>query len=116
MSDEKTLSTEIAEILSANKEQIKSKALESLKLAIMDNIGWSTKNAIQKAVDEFMEAEIIPEIGEVLKGHKQEILDGIIKSSSQIAVRIAELIAEKAMKNLSSDSYRSGEIIKKIFD
>ena len=115
MSDDKTLQTEIAEILSANKEQIKSAALESLKTAIMDNIGWSTKNAIQKAVDEYITAEILPEISELLKGHKQQILDGIVAGASSLAIKIAEVIAAKAMKNLS-DSYHSGEIVKKIFD
>ena len=85
---------------------VKDRAID----AMTRSLEYQLPQSVTKAVADFFEAEIVPEIQKHLADQKGPIVAASIKAASQIGDRVAEALVEKAVESMSG--YRSGEVIK----
>jgi len=106
----------IREILEGSKETIKANVHEALKKQITDSLSWSMREHVSKVTNEFVEKELKDDIITILKESKPAILEGLKDAFVKIGAAVAVAMYEQAQKNLSTNSYNTREIIKKILD
>lgn len=79
----------IAEILTASKEEIKRRTIETIKDKVISDISWKTSSAVSEAIGEFVKNEIAPEVKQIMTDGKGEILaslrEGIIASGAALS-------------------------------
>lgn len=106
---EKTIKVAIQEILSNSQEDIQNAALKQIKEAIISDIAWKMKSEIGDATSDFIK-EIKPEIQEILKDNKDEVLKTIKQGIIDSLAVLGEKMVANAIKNVEY-SYNSDSII-----
>lgn len=96
--------------LEDSKAEIAASVKDRAIAAMTRSLEYQLPHSVTKAVADFFEAEIVPEIQKHLADQKGPIVAASIKAASQIGDKVAEALVEKAVESMSS--YRSGEVIK----
>lgn len=78
--------------------------------AMTSSVQWQLPQSVTKAVGEFFEEEIVPEVKKALADQKGPIVEAAIKAASEIGDKVAVTLVEKAVESMTG--YRSGEVIK----
>ncbi len=113
--DKTDCSFDLATIVSENKESIKKAAVDALKEKVADKINWTMSDEVGAIVTKFFQDEIAPEVVKMLVNNKQVILDELSLTMAALGEEVRKALLEKAIKNLSSSDYNTGDIVKKIF-
>lgn len=85
---------------------IRAKAIE----AMTDSVRWQLPQSVTKAVGEFFEEEIVPEVKKSLADQKGPIVEAAIKAASEIGDLVAAQMVKQAVESMTG--YRSGDVIK----
>ena len=89
---------------------VKAKAIESLT----SQYRWDISDQVSKAVNEFVTAEIIPEVAKELQAQKGPILQAVLTSLSDISDDIAQALTKRAVEQINGYAFR--DVIKALFD
>ena len=116
MKKDKTTEQLVKEVLSQSQESIIVSLKENLKEKILSQMGWSLDSLIADIVKEFVEKEMKADIAKELSDSKPVLLRELKKGMVKVGAKLAEAMMAHAMKNLDINSYKSKDIIKKIFD
>ena len=103
---------EVAELI--DKKEVKKKVQKYMEDELVDKVKYALYDSINEEVKKFVTEEIIPTIVKDLKDNKEEMLIQFEDSITKVVKALAESMVAKATKGL--DSYRLGDIIKKLFD
>lgn len=104
---------DMLKFLEENKADIAADIRKKTVDAMTESIKWQLPDSVRKAVLEFFEAEIIPEIKKSLAAEKGPIITASIKASAEVGDLVAKAIMEKAVESMTG--YRSSEVIKALF-
>lgn len=104
---------EMKEFLEANSAQIKQAVTARLIEGLIASHKWEMSEVIAKEVNDFMAAEIVPEIKKFLTSEKGAILAAAQESARQIGNLLTEEMVKRAAKNIDGYSFR--EMIKGLF-
>lgn len=100
-----------AEIL-ARKEEIIKDVVSNFKTKLGGSIEWSLQDMITKEVSTIVKEQMMEEIKVAVVACKQEIIEQITASCSQIAAEVGKSLVKKAVTNL--EGYRGGEVVKQL--
>lgn len=104
---------ELLEMLTSEREAI-TKAVRAKAIdAMAQSLQWSLPDGVRKAVAEFFQAEIIPEVKAALMEQKGPIVAAAIKASAEIGDKVAELLTKTAVERMTG--YYGAEVIKTLF-
>lgn len=95
----------------AIKAAVKAKTIERLLSAYQ----WEITGEIRTAVQEFVSAEIVPEVKKYLAENKGPILKAALAGAAEIGDSLAKAVAERAAKNITPDSYQFRNIMEALF-
>lgn len=101
------LETNKAEIQSA----VKSRMIENLLAANR----WEISGAIAKVVEDFVAAEIVPEVKAYLADQKGPILEAAIAGAAEIGDTLAKAIVTRTAKRLQPDNYEFRQVMEALF-
>jgi hypothetical protein len=110
--NENKLNIDIEQMLQNNKETIVQNAMLSIQNHITEHLNYDASGEIRKTINDFVIAEIAPELKNYLETHKEEILDAYIKAISEGMLIVGNRLVQNVTENMSS--YRADEIIKKL--
>ena len=105
---------EIRAALSKSKEDIINNVVDTLKERMIHEIKYGSNNAVELAIKEFIDVEIIPELKKSLHTNKATILEELNKAAIAIGAEVAKTIQGKAISNMTG--YRGTEIMKKLLE
>lgn len=105
---------ELRAFLDENKVEIQKEVKARAIARLLEEHRWTIGDAISKAVNKFVEDEIIPEVRNELASQKGVIVEGIVKSIAGISDLLAKALTDAAAKNVST-SYNLDKVSKAIF-
>jgi len=106
----------IASVIKTSREAIESGVQQELQQHLINQLSYSVREQIGLIANEFIEKELKSEILETLRQAKIPILSAVKEGIVQTSAKLAEVLYTKALNNLTASSYKSGEIIKKLFE
>lgn len=106
----------IADILNGQKDVIKANIVEQMKKSIGEHITWSLRDELSKITSDFVKKEMTEEIKQLLVEQKPIILAGLKDAFIKIGAQVSIAMYETAAKNLSTSSYNTSQILKKILE
>lgn len=98
---------EMKDFLAANAESIKTAVRDKMISQIIQEHRWEIGGEVAKAVNEFVIAEILPDVKNYLAGEKSVILEVAINGARQIGNELAKQMVESAAKSLKGSGMRS---------
>ena len=98
---------EMKEFLKANADSIKIAVRDKMISQIIQEHRWEIGGEVAKAVNEFVTAEIVPEVKAYLTGEKSVILEAAIEGARQIGNEMTKQMVESATKSLKGSGMRS---------
>lgn len=106
----------VQDVLKESEKEIGEGIKRNLKEQVIQTLSYSFTSQVKSIVQTMVDEELKDEILNILKENKPIILEETKKGLAKIGAKIAEVMYLQALKNLEIDSYKCGEIIKKIFD
>ena len=106
----------IKEVLESNKEGLKDAVRKQIEGKILDQLSYSLNHKVSEVVGEFVRDEVADEIKAMLTKAKPKMLKEMESGIVKIGAALSECLYAKALKNLEVGSYKSREILKKVFD
>ncbi len=97
-------------------ESIKSGVKNQLRDHLITRLSYSVQSQVNNIASDFVEKEMKEDILRIFETAKPLILAGIQEGVVKVGAKLAEVLFSKALDNLSNNSYRSGEIVKKLFE
>lgn len=104
---------EMKTFLTENADAIKSAVRDKLITGILQEYRWDVTEAVGKAVNEWIKAEIVPDVITFLSGEKASIVAAAQEGARQIGEVMTKHMVETATKNLTGHNF--GEIIQRMF-
>lgn len=101
---------QLLKMLADEKDEIAAAVRKKAVEAMTASLSWQLPQSVTKAVTEFFEAEIVPEIKAHLADQKGPIVDASIKAASEIGDLVAAQMVKQAVESMTG--YRSSEVIK----
>ncbi len=105
---------ELKQFLETNKSEIQSAVREKMIAGLLASHRWEISEQIGKAVNEFIAAEIVPDVRKFLQDEKGPILEAAMQSARQIGDMISKQLVTKAAENIKT-SYRFGGLMEGLF-
>jgi len=116
MSEEKTVTYDLQEILVAAKDKIKARLQDSIIQEINEKLKWKLADDVGDVVDEFVKTELKPEISKYLIEHKIEILQGIQVAIAEAGQIFTKTLVEKLTDQVAkADSWKIKNVLKELF-
>lgn len=106
---------DLKEFLETNKKQIQSAVKDKMIERLLEQNRWSIGEAIAKTCEEFVQAEIVPEVKKYLADNKGPLLAAAIKGASEIGDTLAKAIVERTAKKLKADGYEFRQVMEVLF-
>lgn len=107
---------DLKEFLDANKTEIQRAVKEKMITGLLEQNRWEISGEIAKIVQEFVAAEIVPEVKKYLADNKGPILEAAIAGAAQIGDTLSKAIVERTVKKLKADSYEFRAVLKALFE
>jgi hypothetical protein len=105
---------DIKDIFDNTKKDILLEVSAHLKEKMVEQMEYAAGEKTKKAVNEFFDTEILPEVKKNLLANKQAILEELNKSTATIATEMVKQLTAKAVTNLTG--YRGTEILKRLVE
>lgn len=105
---------DIQKALINSKEDILKDVIDNLKERMVHDIKYSSNDAVEKAIKEFIDKEIVPEIKKTLNANKETLLIEMNRAAITVGTEVAKMIVTKSTTNLTG--YRGNEILKKLME
>lgn len=106
---------ELKAFLEANKDDIQAAVKAKVIAGLIENHRWEISGAIAKVVEEFVAAEIVPEIKKHLAAQKGPILEAAIAGAAEIGETLAKAIVARTAKRLNPDGYEFRQVLEALF-
>ena len=100
-------------VLDDHRDTVKAAVKEALMSGIKRKFEWELPNAVSSAVDEFIKAEVVPEIRAQLTADKDVFVNAAIEMVKSVPVEIGKALQLQIAKNLTS-SYKLEALIKAV--
>lgn len=107
---------ELKAFLEANKEEIQTAVKAKLIAGLIDNHRWEISAQVTKTVEDFVAAEIVPEVKKYLTEQKGPILQAALTGAAEIGDVLAKAIVTRTAKRLSPDGYEFRAVMKALFE
>ena len=107
---------DLKEFLEDNKAEIQATVKARMIDQILANHSWQITDEIRAVVQEFVSAEIVPEVKKHLQDQKGPILQAALVGASEIGESLSKSLVEAAAKNLAPDGYKFRALMKALFD
>lgn len=107
---------DLKQFLDTNKTEIQRAVKEKMITSLLEQNRWEISGEIARAVQEFVAAEIVPEVKKYLADNKGPILEAAIAGAAQIGDTISKAIVERTAKKLKADSYEFRAVLKTLFE
>lgn len=107
---------DLKQFLDTNKTEIQRAVKEKMITSLLEQNRWEISGEIAKTVQEFVAAEIVPEVKKYLADNKGPILEAAIAGASQIGDTLAKAIVERTAKKLKADNYEFRAVLKALFE
>ena len=101
--------------LEENKESIQSAVKAKMIDSLLANHRWEISGEISKAVEEFVAAEIVPEVKKYLAEQKGPILQAAISGAAEIGDTLAKAIVSRTAKKLNAEGYEFRQVLEALF-
>lgn len=98
-------------VLEDHRPAVKAAVKEALMSGIKRKFEWELPEAVQKAVEDFIQTEIIPEIRAQLTADKDVFVSAATEMVKSVPVEIGKALQVQIAKNLTS-SYKLESLIK----
>lgn len=106
---------DLKEFLSANKADIQARVKERMIESLLTQNRWEISGQIAKTVEEFVTAEIVPEVKKYLSDQKGPILEAAIAGAAEIGDTLAKAIVTRTAKRLTPDGYEFRQVLEALF-
>ena len=106
----------VADVLKNSQNDIKEKVKELIKENVTHSFYYAIKSQIDEMVTEFITTEMKDEIHTMLKDAKPALIEEMKKGFITVGAELSKALTAQALANLEIGSYKSKDIIKKIFD
>lgn len=106
---------DLKEFLEENKAQIKEAVRGRMVESLLAQHRWEIGAQISKIVEEFVAAEIVPEVKKYLADNKGPILTAACAGAAEIGDALAKGIVERTAKKLKSDGYEFRQVMEALF-
>lgn len=107
---------DLKEFLDTNKAEIQQAVKTKMIAGLLEQNRWEISGEIAKVVQEFVAAEIVPEVKKYLADNKGPLIEAAIKGASEIGDALSKAIVEKTAKKLKADSYEFRAVLKALFE
>lgn len=107
---------DLREFLETNKDEIQRAVKAKMIDSLLSQNRWEISGQIAKVVEEFVAAEVMPEVKAYLADNKGPIVEAAIAGAAQIGDTLATAIVERTVKKLKADSYEFRNVLKTLFD
>jgi uncharacterized Fe-S cluster-containing MiaB family protein len=98
---------ELDEFIEANREEIKLAVKNKLIEGLLSQHRWEMSAIVAETVNEFVKAEVVPEIKAYLAGEKGVIIAAAKESARQVGDLITQQLVKNAAKNIEGYAFRS---------
>lgn len=106
----------IAQIINEQKDQILATVRDNLKKQVITSLTYSAQESIRNAVGKFIDEQMKDDLAAIVAEMKGVLLAEVKKQMPVIAAEFGALLVRQATKNFQVDSYKSADMIKKIFE
>lgn len=106
---------DLKEFLDDNRESIQRAVKEKMIDRLLADHNWQITGEIREVVKEFVSNEIVPEIKKYLADQKGPILKAALVGASEIGEALSKAVAERAAKNIATDSYQFRQVMEALF-
>jgi hypothetical protein len=106
---------DLKDFLEKNKADIQARVQERMIETLLAQNQWQISGQIAKAVEEFVTAEIVPEVKKYLTDQKGPILKAAIAGAAEIGDTLAKAIVTRTAKRLSPDGYEFRQVLDALF-
>lgn len=107
---------DLKEFLEENAETIKSAVRTKMIESLLADHRWEISAEISKVVEEFVSAEIVPQVKAYLADNKGPILQAAIAGAAEIGDTLAKAIAKRTAERLDPEGYQFRAVVKALFD
>lgn len=107
---------DLKEFLEVNKSDIQRAVKDKMIAGLIEQNRWEISSTISKIVEEFVAAEIVPEIRKYLADNKGPILEAAIKGASEIGDTLSKAIVARTVKKLNPAGYEFRSVLKALFE
>lgn len=94
------------------KEQVRKTMIERLLTAHQ----WEISSQIAKVVQEFVAAEIVPDVKKFLADNKGPLVTAACAGAAQMGDALSKAIVERTAKKLKADSYEFRQVMKALLE
>lgn len=106
----------IRQILEEQRPYIMDRVKEDLKKQVISSLTYAAQNAISSAASKFVEEEMKDDLQKLVIELKGTLLEEIRGQMPKIASEFGAMLLKTATKNFQADSWKTQEMIKKIFE
>lgn len=107
---------ELREFLEDNKASIQSAVKERMIESLLAQHQWEISGTISHVVQEFVTAEVVPEVKKYLADNKGPIVEATLVGAAAIGDTLSKAIVERTAKRLEPDNYQFRQIMKALFE
>jgi hypothetical protein len=107
---------DLKEFLDQNKADIQQAVKAKMIEGLITQHRWEISGEIAKIVQDFVTAEIVPEVKNYLAENKGPILQAAIAGAAEIGDTLAKAIVERTAKKLKADGYEFRSVLKALFE
>ena len=107
---------DLKQFLDDNKADIQRAVKQKLIDGMLAQHQWQISGEIAKVVQEFVAAEIVPEVRNYMAEQKGPILEAAIKGAAEIGDQLSKAIVERTAKKLDPSNYEFRSILKALFE
>ncbi|GAA4108624.1 hypothetical protein ACFFTN_01220 [Aminobacter aganoensis] len=106
---------DLKDFLETNKAEIQA----AVKVRMIENLlsqnQWAISGQIAKVVEEFVTAEIIPDVRAYLADNKGPLLQAAIAGAAEIGDTLSKAIVARTAKRLQPDNYEFRKVLEALF-
>jgi len=106
----------IAQIINEQRDSILMTVRDNLKKQVITSLTYSAQQTINNAVGKFIDEEMKEDLHGIVAEMKGVLLEEVRKQMPVIASEFGKLLVAQATKNFQVDSWKSADMIKKIFE
>lgn len=106
---------QLKEFLEENSQQIKNAVKTRMIENLLTQNRWEISGQIAKTVEEFVTAEVVPEVKKYLADQKGPIIEAAIAGAAQIGDTLSKAIVERTAKRLRPDNYEFRQVLEALF-
>lgn len=106
---------DLKDFLEQNKADIQNHVRQKMMERLLADHQWAITAQIAKTVEEFVTAEIVPEVKKFLASNKGPILTAACAGAAEIGDTLSKAIIERTAKKLKADSYEFRNILDSLF-